>query len=185
VATLEGVLTRTVSTLLYVNRALAGERGVDRNGRVLYGTIAPSGASTPELRSGRRSVIDVLNTNRGHTYALTAQLQRRYLRDLEASVAYTFSSARDVQSLTSSVALSNWRFGRALAGSQLSEALGRSRFDVPHRVVAAATYTTSTRTDLSVVYIGQSGMTYGVGEDVNEFLFQLQFGIGAHGAHPF
>ncbi len=27
--------------------------------------------------------------------------------------------------------------------------------------------------------------SYGIGEDANEFLFQFQFSIGAHGAHPF
>ena len=28
-------------------------------------------------------------------------------------------------------------------------------------------------------------MRYGIGETANEFLFQFQFAIGAHGAHPF
>src|SRR5262249_17486963 len=65
-----------------------------------------------------------------------------------------------VQSLTSSVATSNWRFGRAISGDQYSQNLDRSRFELPHRVIAYGTFSLSTRTDISLIYLGQSGSNY-------------------------
>jgi carboxypeptidase family protein len=160
VATIEGMYSRAMSSFFYVNRALAGPQGVDRNGRTIYGTIAANGVASPALVASRRAVIDVENAGRDWAYALTAQIQRQFTRSFEASAAYTYSEARDIQSLTSSVAFSNWRFGRAISGDQRNKSLSRSRFETPHRVVVAGTYTLSTRTDISAIYIGQSGTPY-------------------------
>jgi len=78
----------------------------------------------------------------------------------EAHASYTYEQARDIQSLTSSTATSNWRFGRALVGDQYSQNLDRSRFELPHRIAAYGTFTFSTRTDASIIYLGRSGSNY-------------------------
>jgi hypothetical protein len=49
VASVEGMYTRSMSTFFYTNLALAGQQGLDRNGRVVYGTIATTGVSEPVL----------------------------------------------------------------------------------------------------------------------------------------
>ena len=53
-------------------------------------------------------------------------------------VAYTYSRARDVQSFTSSTAISNWQFGRTLSGRQEDAYTGISLFDQPHKIIAHA-----------------------------------------------
>ena len=56
-------------------------------------------------------------------------------------VAYTHARARDVQSFGSSTHISNWQFGRTLAGDQLSPYRGISLFDQTHKLTATGTYT--------------------------------------------
>jgi hypothetical protein len=160
VASLEAMYSRTLNSFFYVNRALVGPQGTDRNGRTVYGTMATTGISSPALVSNRRNVIDVGNESRDHAYSLTTSLQRHFANTFEFNASYTYAQARDVQSLTSSVAASNWRFGRALSGDHASLALGRSRFELPHRLVFSGTYSYSTLTDLSLVYVGQSGSNF-------------------------
>lgn len=160
IASLEAMYTRAMSTFFYTNRALSGSQGLDRNGRVVYGSIATTGASSPVLVGARRNVIDVQNASKDYSYSLTASLNRRFTTWFEAHASYTYEQARDIQSLTSSTATSNWRFGRALAGDQYSQNLDRSRFELPHRVVAFGTFSLSTRTDVSLIYLGKSGSNY-------------------------
>jgi hypothetical protein len=160
VASVEGMYTRAMSTFFYTNQALASSQGVDRNGRVLYGTIATTGIATPSLVGERRNVIDVQNASKDYSYSLTASLNRRFTNWFEAHASYTYEQARDIQSLTSSTATSNWRFGRAISGDQYSQNLDRSRFELPHRVVAFGTFSLSTRTDASIIYLGRSGSNY-------------------------
>ena len=160
VASIEAMYTRAMSTFFYTNLALAGAQGTDRNGRVVYGSIATSGVSSPALVGERRNVIDVQNASKDYSYSLTAGLNRRFTNWFEAHASYTYEQARDIQSLTSSTATSNWRFGRALAGDQYSHNLDRSRFELPHRIVAFGTFSFSTRTDASIIYLGRSGSNY-------------------------
>jgi hypothetical protein len=160
IGSIEAMYTRAMSTVFYTNRALAGSQGLDRNGRVVYGTIATTGVATPALSGPRRNVIDVQNASKDYSYSLTASLNRRFTNWFEAHGSYTYEQARDVQSLTSSVATSNWRFGRAISGDQYSQHLDRSAFELPHRVVAYGTFSLSTRTDISLIYLGHSGSNY-------------------------
>jgi hypothetical protein len=160
VASVEGMYTRAMSTFFYTNRALVGSQGLDRNGRVVYGSIASTGVSSPALAGRRRNVIDVQNASKDYSYSITASLNRRFTNWFEGHASYTYEQARDIQSLTSSTATSNWRFGRALAGDQYSQNLDRSRFELPHRVVAFGTFSLSTRTDVSLIYLGRSGSNY-------------------------
>jgi hypothetical protein len=160
IASVEAMYTRAVSNFFYTNLALAGPQGFDRNGRVVYGTISTTGEATPVLSGPRRNVIDVQNAGKDYSYSLTTSLNRRFTNWFEAHGSYTYSQARDIQSLTSSVATSNWRFGRAISGDQYSQDLDRSRFELPHRVVAFGTFSLSTRTDISLIYVGQSGSNY-------------------------
>ncbi len=121
IGSIEAMYTRAMSTFFYTNLALAGSQGLDRNGRVVYGTIATTGVATPVLSGPRRNVIDVQNASKDYSYSLTTSLNRRFTNWFEAHASYTYEQARDIQSLTSSVATSNWRFGRALSGDQYSQ----------------------------------------------------------------
>jgi hypothetical protein len=155
----EVLFTQAVNALFYQNIALGDPLGTDRLGRLMYGT-APL---TPNLRvPGRTTVLDVENQSRDRSWQYTAGVQRRWRDNWEGSVFYTFSRVRDVQSLASSTAFSQYRFGRP-AGyfPQDFPELGRSLFEQPHKIVASGTYTfNKTGTDVSVIYFGESGQRF-------------------------
>jgi outer membrane receptor protein involved in Fe transport len=157
IATFEGLYSRAIYAPFYQNIALAGPQGIDRNGRVLYGNRP----FNPTLRvAARNTILDISNENKDHAGNFTMGLQRLFQDNWSGSVFYTYSQVRDVQSLTSSTAFSNYRFGRRWAGNEADQTAGRSDFDQPHRFVAQGTYTFPTHTDLSLIYIGSSGTPY-------------------------
>ena len=157
-ATFEAMYTRGLNNPFYTNMALSGPIGTDRHGRVMYGD-APN---QPRLVvAGRNVVLDVENQSKDYSYQLTAGLQRRWLRTWAGSLFYTYSHVRDVQSLTSSTAFSQYRFGRVWGGDQNDISVGRSFFEQKHKVVAQATYSLRTLTDLTFTYFGQSGSPFG------------------------
>ncbi|MEO7359795.1 MAG: carboxypeptidase regulatory-like domain-containing protein [Gemmatimonadaceae bacterium] len=172
VATLEGLYTYSQNNAFYQNLALdiaaldampiADRTGV--NGRLLYGTLAANGA-TPTTRGSRRQVLDVTNSSGDYTYNLTAQLQKSFTTNFDASLAYTFQQSRDVASTTSSTAGSNYRFQRDVSGDILKQNVTKSKYDQPHRIIAAGSYHFKTFTDVAIIYSGSSGapfdFTYG------------------------
>jgi hypothetical protein len=164
VFTFDALYTSGLNNFFYINQNLGNPTGVDRDGRVLYGAFQPSGVSTPNVVDARFSeAIDVTNQSRDYSYNVTGQLQKRFTAGLEVAASYTYSQAKDVQSLTSSRAISNWRFGRTLSGNHLDRGVSTSLFETPHRVVLNGTYSFPWErfaTDASVIYIGQSGSPY-------------------------
>ncbi|HEX6536061.1 MAG TPA: TonB-dependent receptor [Gemmatimonadaceae bacterium] len=165
VASLEAMYTKGLDNFFYINRNLVGPQGVDSHGRVMYGTLnLATGQSNPEVVSSRFSeVIDIANQSKDYSYNLTAELQKRFSESFEGRVAYTYSHSYDVQSLTSSRAISNWMFGRELSGNHLDQNTSVSLFDQPNKIVASGTYTFPWKTwatNVSLIYTGQSGAPY-------------------------
>jgi outer membrane receptor for ferrienterochelin and colicin len=170
VGTVEGIYTRGIGDYFIVNRNLLPPVGIDAHGRVMYGTLTASGGSTPTYfnlnlygPSFNGGVFDLLNTSNNYSFNVTGQLRKRFADRWEGSAAYTYSHAVDVQSFTSSRAISNWRFGRSYSGDQLDDRATRSSFDRPHRVIVTTTYTfpwSRYPTDISLTYVGQSGQPY-------------------------
>ena len=157
VGTVEGIYTKGVHSLFYRNLALKGIQGVDRYGRTIYG-LTPN---TPvRARTNRDRVFDVTNGSGDYSYQLTGGLQRKYADRYEGSVFYTYSRVFDVQALTSSTAISQIQFGRPWAGDLLSQDATRSIFEQRHRIVAQGTYSFPTKTDLTLLYYGESGAPY-------------------------
>src|SRR6185437_10636776 len=64
---------------------------------------------------------------------------------------------------------SQYRFGRTYSVGQLETPLAHSAFETPHRIVGDVSYTLPSRTSLSVIYTGQSGIhfTYVSSNDLN------------------
>ncbi|MCC6319709.1 MAG: carboxypeptidase regulatory-like domain-containing protein [Gemmatimonadaceae bacterium] len=174
VATFEGLFSKNVNQLFFVSKNVTAPLAqTGQGGRVLYAsavntgngriTLTPPAAVVANGGTGRFSTaIDLQNQNKDYAYNLTAQLRKRYSNNWEAQVAYTYSRARDVQSFSSSTAISNWQFGRTLSGRQEDAFTGVSLFDQPHKVMAAGTYTLRwlkqrLTTDFTVNYQGASG----------------------------
>jgi hypothetical protein len=118
-------------------------------------------------------IIQLTNSKGGYNYTLTGQLRKRFSRAFEASAAYAHNQAKDVQSLTSDRAISNWRNGRQFAGVEYDpENVTTSNFERPHRFIVYGTYTapwTKNQTDVSFYFEGISGtpLTYVTNNDIN------------------
>lgn len=159
ISTIEGLYTRSQNNAFYQNLALVGPQGTDRNGRVLYGTLTAGGA-TPTTKGSRTQVLDLTNSSGDYTWSLTGQLQKSFSERFEGSLAYTYQQAKDVVSVTSSTAGSNYRYQRDVSGRLDDLSVGRSKYDQPHKIVAVGSYRLPTMTDLSVIYTGNSGAPY-------------------------
>lgn len=160
VATIEGLYTRSQNNAFYQNLALKGFQGFGLNNRPLYGTFIANGA-TPATIGTRLAVLDVTNSSGDYSYNITGQLQKAFTSNFEASVAYTYQQSRDVASITSSTAGSNYRYQRDQGDKLLSDrSVSRSKYDQPHRIVASGSYHFKTFTDVSVIYSGQSGAPF-------------------------
>ena len=177
VLTVEGLYRKAINGVLVRDRNLRGPRMVggayytDVNGRVLYAdTISATHAVTTNnqryvttLRGVgfTEGVIDVTNQSEDYNYSISTQLNRRFSDRFEATLAYTFMESKDVQSLTSDRAISNFRNGRQLSGAHEDLEVTTSVFSRPHRVLAYGTYTLPWKiTDLTVYYEGSSGVPF-------------------------
>lgn len=167
-ATVEALYSRVRSDFLFVNANLIGPQAIDSHGRVMYGIVLSNGLTRPALviRDRFSEVIDLRNHSLGHSWSLTAQADRPFSERLEVRAAYTYSRVRDVQSLTNQSAVAPfdiWAGGRPLSGQHEDLSTGISSFEVPHRLVVAATFAAPWRrwtTDLSLYYVGESGTPF-------------------------
>jgi hypothetical protein len=166
-------------------RLVNGQPYTDVNGRILYAdTISASGSVTNTNQKRIRTLgtppvnfsegaIMLTNSSAGSNYTLTGQLSKRFNRAFQATAAYTYQQARDVQSLTSDRAISNWRFGRQFAGLENDPNDAEiSNFQRPHRLVAYGTWTmpwVKNQTDLSFYFEGVSSspFLYTTNNDIN------------------
>ena len=161
IGTVEGLYTKSKYALFYSNLALEGPQGTDARGRTMYGTITGS-SSSPKVRGGRNQVYDASNSTGGdYSYNLTASLTKRFADNWEGSLSYTFSEARDVQSTLNSTANSNFNQGRAISGDLLDKTtLAPAKWDQPHKIAMAGTYSFPWRMDVSLIYTGTSGAAF-------------------------
>ncbi|HEV8497885.1 MAG TPA: carboxypeptidase regulatory-like domain-containing protein, partial [Gemmatimonadaceae bacterium] len=160
----EALLTRTLADFAFANLNLSGPRAVDRNGRVLYGTIGAGGIGAPALRSNFSEVIDLENISQNHAAQLSAQLEKHFGQSIRAMASYTFSRVRDAETplRVNTSGTDNWA-SRAVSGRQDDLRPGISLNDIPHRVVFVGTKRVPRRrwpTELSLYYVGESGSPF-------------------------
>ncbi|HEY8174510.1 MAG TPA: TonB-dependent receptor, partial [Gemmatimonadaceae bacterium] len=171
-ATVEGLYSKVRADFLFENSDLQGPQGLDSHGRVLYGTIDATGRARPVLVDAGRypEVIGLRNNSLGYSWSITAQIDKPFSDRYELRAAYTYSRVRDVQSLvnpTAAAPFDNWAGGRPLSGRHDALSLGVSSFEIPHRVVLAASYAAPWKrwkTDFSLYYIGESGTPFTFGD---------------------
>jgi outer membrane receptor for ferrienterochelin and colicin len=169
IATVEGFYSRSVNDLFYsdVNMRIPSDTARDVNGRVLYGTLgqgATAGQATQNIVTSLvPRAIRISNQSANYQYGITTQLRKVFSNGWEATAAYNYQRSFSVTDLTSSVALSNWQFGRIYSGNQNDKTAQVSAFDQPHRVLIAGTWTTpvkSAPTAISLIYSWQSGTPF-------------------------
>jgi hypothetical protein len=165
VSTVEALVTRSISDFVFVNLNLEGPQGVDRFGRVLYGTFGAAGFAEPVRKSSfPGEVTELRNTSRNRAYQLSGRLEKRFSDGFAASAHYTFSRGRDVQTplRVNTLGVVNWA-SRAVSGRHDDLSRGISLNDIPHRIVVAGTARAPWRrwaTELSIYYVGESGSPF-------------------------
>ena len=167
IATVEGIYSKTLNDVVYRDLNLAAPEGQlpGPDNRNFF----------PAQRRRDPSYTNVIlldNTNRGYRYSLTGQLRKDFVNGLNTTLAYTYGKSKDVNSGTSSTALSNYEFNQIVNDPNNPE-LSYSRFDIRHRIVGSGGYTfryaNNFATGISLFYSGQSGepFTYLYAQDLN------------------
>jgi hypothetical protein len=159
-ATVEGIFSKTFNNVNFinlnrdVNNSIVFD-GIDKRPR--YGTLT----SASRLNSNFDEIIKFENTNKGYSYNFVAMLQKQFERGLTAMVSYSYGKSMDLNSGTSSVAYSNWRYVNNVYGLNDLQ-LTRSNFDLGHRITGLVSYKLDylndmLSTQISLFYNGQSG----------------------------
>ncbi len=160
--TLEGIYSKTMNNVFFENLALTND------GTKVYAVPGVEASAAPfysNAKSDYYSIVNLKNTNKGYTYAFSALLEKRFNFGLDMSASYTYGRAKSVNDGTSSVAYSNWKYNYSRDTNSDKE-LGFSKFDVPHRIMVQASYTTPkylndwTSTTIAVTYSAFSGSRY-------------------------
>jgi hypothetical protein len=161
IATVEGIYTKSLQNFFYDNINLPDQPvTTGAKGRLMYGTITGNNITPSYKRRGVSDVINLTNQSQDYAYSLTGQLQKRFSDRFEGQLAYTYGHSYDVASMTSSVAYSNWQFGRSVKGDIHATDLTVSKFDSPHRIIANGTYSFPSKTDVSFIFTGESGTPF-------------------------
>jgi hypothetical protein len=164
-STTEVMFARYLSDFVFVNLNLVGPQAVDQDGRVMYGTIASNGIPVVAQRSSFPEVIDLRNTSRNSSQQFSTRLEKRIEPGTQASISYTYTRTRDVQSPTrvNLTGISIWADARPVSGRHDAMTPGISLNDIPHRVIGLLSYTapwTRWSTDVSLLYRGESGSPF-------------------------
>jgi hypothetical protein len=166
VATLEGIVTKTLNEINYENINLTNP--TDK----ILGDGRPR--HTVRLANSKfQNVLLINNTSKGYQYSLTGSLQKSWSKNLFASIAYNYGQSRDVNSGTHTTALSGWE-GNPTPGYSNNQLLSYSVWDLRHRMVGNVSYrkpwlNERMATTISVYYNGQSGepFSYIINQDLN------------------
>jgi len=158
-------VSRGLSTPVLLNLNLTGPQFTDAYGRVMYGTIGPSGAAAPKLRSAYSEVIDLRSAAGDHDYQISTRLETNRSARVSGALSYTYSRARDAMTLlrVNTRGTAAWASARVTSGRDDDLTPGISSNDIPHRVILAGTYAhpwTRGRTELSLYYVGESGRPF-------------------------
>ncbi len=139
---------------------IVGRSPVD--GRPLYAGTSPDSMVAPEFTQ----VLLMRSRDAGYQYSVMAQLElsqsNAILPGLSALFSYTYGGSQDLNSSVSATVSSQWQFNDAIDPNNVT--VGRSNFDVPHRIVLNTSYryewTRDVATTLGVFFDGSSGRPY-------------------------
>ncbi|MCI1848836.1 MAG: TonB-dependent receptor, partial [Prevotella sp.] len=168
--TLEALYSRSLNAVFFENLALQPNGtvyavpGVKNSATVYYSSVRSSNLADGSGTYSVNSIINMKNTNQGHSYSLSAKLEKNFAFGLDLMASYTFGHSYSVNDGTSSVASSNW--GYCYSTDPNHEALAYSMFDIPHNVLVEATYNTPRygngrfQSHFTLTYNGFSGQRY-------------------------
>jgi hypothetical protein len=178
-ATFEALYTKDINATRMRNANLKTPTGVLVEGdqsRVRFVGTGANGAVTAADRAiypAINSAVVLENTNAGYSTALTAIIAKSFTGGFNASLAYTYTQAKEAFSTAGSTAGSVWAT-TANVGTSNDVESGYTGFYVPHRIVGSASYKFNylnhAATTIGVFYQGQAGsspISYTVNGDLN------------------
>ncbi|WP_199118951.1 TonB-dependent receptor [Pedobacter sp. ASV28] len=175
-ASFEGLFTKDINATRMRNANLKAPTGVLKEGdltRVRYVGTGTNGAVTANDRAfypNLNSVIALENTNKGYATSLTGQINKAFSGGFNASLAYTYTQAKEAFATAGSTAGSVWATTNNV-GTTNDVELGYTQFYVPHRVVANFSYKIDYlnhgATTFGLFFQGQAGGTTPISYTVN------------------
>ncbi|NJK98113.1 MAG: TonB-dependent receptor [Bacteroidales bacterium] len=169
VATIEGIFSKTLNNINFTNLNRQADpnfvfSGPDQRPRYTSGSSDPTNRSyvnSARINSSYEEIVKLNNTNDGYAYNFVFQLQRAFKQGFQASAAYTFGESMDLNSGTSSVAYSNWRYVNNVHGLN-DLRLSTSNFSTRSRIIGFVSYRkdylgSHMSSHISLFYSGQSG----------------------------
>lgn len=168
--TLEVIYGKDINGVFVRNADLKAPVRTLPDGRPYYG-----GAGNNELNSDFGAGIYVIdNTSKGHSLNLTAQLRKEFGTVLNASLAYSFTEAKNTLKSTE-IASVLWQ-NQPIQGDPNNPELSFSEFGLRHRIVGTATWdrswSPSLRTRVGVfLEAGQGNRFGGAGGNRYSFIY--------------
>lgn len=174
IGTIEGIFSKTYNNVNFNNLNRQedgaftwGTGVVDTRPRYTSNNASPTNAGYNQagrLDPNYTEIIKLENTNEGYSYNFVAQLQKEFENGFSGSIAYSYGDSKDLNSGTSSVAFSNWRFVNNSEGMNDVQ-LTRANFAAGSRIVGLVSYRKQFLNELlgaqiSLFYNGQSGQPY-------------------------
>ncbi|HNX01271.1 MAG TPA: TonB-dependent receptor [Candidatus Cloacimonadota bacterium] len=181
IATFEAIFNKTYNNINFtnINRQETADfsfSGVDKRPRYSTTSTNPTNKgynSAARLDPNYDEIIYLQNTNKGYSYNLALQMLKQLDHGFTASVAYSYGHSEDLNSGTSSVAYSNWRYVNQVNGLNNLD-VSISNYDVASRVMAFVNYKLEyldgkLSTQVGLFYNGQSGqpLSYIYNGDMN------------------
>lgn len=181
--TAEGIYSKTLNDVVY------SDISRDVNGKTL-GEVYPNMAydNRPmfdKVTTGTdfSNIYMLSNTSKGYSYNLSIMGTKKFDFGLDVMASYAYSVSKSVNSGTSSVAKSNFRYNYTRQNANNPE-LGNSAFNRPHQIKASAFYHEdffkNQTTTFGLIYTGTSGSPYSIyyygdvngdGADGNDLMF--------------
>ena len=165
VATAEVVLTEVEDALAFTHLNLGNPTAVGPDGRLMYWQNGSAGTGRSRALQDARfnDVLYTSQSNKGRGQNLSVSLFKpNNGGDWSWSLAYSFSDATEVNPLTSSRAISNWRNQAVFNPNEIVSA--RSNYVVRDRFTAALNWAHAFfgdyKTKVGLFYEGRSGQPY-------------------------
>lgn len=166
--------SKTINNVMYQDVNLAAPVGrvnpEYNNGydtRIAYASSSNARRINPNITNA----ILITNTNKGYTFNAGFTLTKTW-KHFYGQVGYNYNNAQDINSGTSSTALSNWEYVQVV-GDPNNPALATSTHQMRHRFIGVFStnfeYAKHFKTTISLFYQGRTGspFTYLVNGDLN------------------
>lgn len=167
VGTFEAIYTKNINNVLYYNLRYVQDGNLTGTGdnRPIYRRLDLGKDPNTDKNRAYTDIILGTNTNEGHAYNFTAQLQKNFNNGFAGSLAYSFGEAKSMNDGVSSQNSSQWRVPNVRGKNDID--LARSDFSMGHRIVGFVSYKkeyfNAMATSISLFYTGQSGDLYSYG----------------------